>query len=206
VQDNVPESIFSKIKAETDPSAFDFGGKRYNSDLAGNLKKEYQYRPSAALKSELSEYLRRLANYYWAQWGTLPPEFEIKRRNELDVNGDPLLDLWVNFQSKHEYNPMHHHNGELSFVIWVSIPYDIKDEMAVFPETYSKTTATFNFCYPNHFTYGGLSIHTLEADRNWEGKIILFNSSLQHCVYPFYTSDQYRISVSGNLGTKQASA
>jgi hypothetical protein len=26
VQDTVPESIFRKIKAETDPSTFDFGG------------------------------------------------------------------------------------------------------------------------------------------------------------------------------------
>ena len=39
----------------------------------------------------------------------------------------------------------------------------------------------------------------IEADHHWEQVIILFPSITQHCVYPFYTSDDYRITVSGNL-------
>ena len=37
--------------------------------------------------------------------------------------------LWVNFQKKNEFNPIHNHSGLYSFVIWVKIPYDCKKNM-----------------------------------------------------------------------------
>lgn len=202
VQDTVPKNIFEQIKFETDPKTFNFDGLRYNNSLAGNLKKEYAFIPSKALYEELLEYLKRLGNYYWAQWNTLRPELEIKNTEHYDSNGNFTKDLWVNFQSKHEYNPIHHHGGELSFVIWVNIPYSIEDEFKVFSTANSKTTGTFSFHYPDHFHVGGVNSHCLYADRTWEGQIIMFSSQLQHSVYPFYTSDEYRISVSGNLSPK----
>ena len=36
-------------------------------------------------------------------------------------------------------------------------------------------------------------------DKSWEGVMILFPADTAHQVYPFYTSDDYRISISGNL-------
>ena len=36
--------------------------------------------------------------------------------------------LWVNFQKKHEFNPMHDHSGVFSFVIWMKIPTDWKEQ------------------------------------------------------------------------------
>jgi hypothetical protein len=38
------------------------------------------------------------------------------------------------------------------------------------------------------------------VDKEWEGKIALFPAKLNHLVYPFYTSDEPRISISGNIG------
>ena len=35
-----------------------------------------------------------------------------------------------------------------------------------------------------------------------EGKMLFFSSKYHHCVYPFYLSDEERISVSGNIGLK----
>jgi hypothetical protein len=46
---------------------------------------------------------------------------------------------------------------------------------------------------------GAVGQHIIEADRSYENKMIIFPSSLQHCVYPFFTSDDYRISLSGNI-------
>ena len=40
-----------------------------------------------------------------------------------------LRDLWVNFQKKHDFNPVHNHKGAVSFVIWMKIPYKHKDEV-----------------------------------------------------------------------------
>ena len=36
--------------------------------------------------------------------------------------------LWVNFQKKYDFNPIHNHTGTLSFVIWMKIPYTQEDE------------------------------------------------------------------------------
>ena len=46
---------------------------------------------------------------------------------------------------------------------------------------------------------GAISQHEIEADRNYENKMIIFPSNLQHSVYPFFTSNDYRISLSGNI-------
>ena len=49
----------------------------------------------------------------------------IKRTRELSVISKDVpfyIDkLWVNFQKKHEFNPIHKHNGVFSFVIWLDI-------------------------------------------------------------------------------------
>ena len=39
----------------------------------------------------------------------------------------------------------------------------------------------------------------LDVDKSFEGQMVMFPSKLQHLVYPFYTSDDYRITVSGNI-------
>ena len=49
---------------------------------------------------------------------------------------------------------------------------------------------------------GKITQEALPVDKSWEGKVALFPANLNHCVYPFYTSDEYRISISGNLGFK----
>ena len=43
----------------------------------------------------------------------------------LTKNCEFILDkMWVNFQKKHEFNPLHDHSGVYSFVIWLTIPSD----------------------------------------------------------------------------------
>lgn len=46
---------------------------------------------------------------------------------------------------------------------------------------------------------GKISQNKISVDKSYEGCIIMFPSSLFHTVYPFYTSDDYRISIAGNL-------
>ena len=107
----------------------------------------------------------------------------------------------MNLQQKYEYNPLHLHQGELSFVIWVNIPYDLEDEKKL-PSMRSQTSPnlpSFKFRFPNFMGPGGMGTHIIEVDKSFEGKLILFPSYLLHEVSPFYTSDGYRISVSGNL-------
>ena len=59
-----------------------------------------------------------------------------------------------------------------------------------------KMTSKFCFMYANH-QRGGIGTIALNVDQSYEGKIILFPADLAHAVYPFYTSDDYRITMSG---------
>ena len=58
---------------------------------------------------------------------------------------------------------------------------------------------------PCHFQFsytgilGGISNHYVPVDESYENTMMLFPSKLMHCVYPFFTSDDYRISVAGNV-------
>jgi hypothetical protein len=42
----------------------------------------------------------------------------------------------------------------------------------------------------------------LPVDKTWENVIVLFPAGLTHSVSPFYSSDDYRISVAGNIKFK----
>jgi hypothetical protein len=111
---------------------------------------------------------------------------------------------WVNFQEKYEFNPPHSHSGVLSFVIWYDIPFYMEDELLKSPsqktEFDKRENGYFNFI-PR---LGEPTMHTsmsvpIAADKRLNGTICLFPSSLSHSVYPFYSSDDYRITFSGNL-------
>ena len=47
--------------------------------------------------------------------------------------------------------------------------------------------------------FGQIAVNNLRVDKSYEGTIIIFKSNLRHLVYPFHTSDDYRISISGNI-------
>jgi hypothetical protein len=52
-----------------------------------------------------------------------------------------------------------------------------------------------------HYTdiLGNITGAVLPIDKKWEGQMLLFPALLNHSVFPFYSSNDYRISVSGNL-------
>jgi Putative 2OG-Fe(II) oxygenase len=107
--------------------------------------------------------------------------------------------LWVNFQRPTEFLPLHNHTGLYSFVIWIHIPFDIKDERdtETNAELVNNRTSNFEFIYLD--ALGKISAHALNIDKQWEGKVAIFPSEMYHQVYPFYTSDDVRISVAGNI-------
>ena len=107
--------------------------------------------------------------------------------------------FWVNFQKENEFNPLHEHSGILSFVIWVKIPTDWKEQHALPISDNSNTpkASNFEFYHPNML---GKFIHTSYLlSKELEGMMLLFPAKLQHTVYPFYNCDKDRISISGNI-------
>ena len=111
---------------------------------------------------------------------------------DLEIENDAV---WINFQQKHEYNPIHNHSGVLSWVYYHKVPYLLEEEDKYFNDP-AKTQYNGRFVfYPEIGTFAELDI-----DNKHEGTFIMFPSELHHTVYPFYTSDEYRITVAGNAG------
>lgn len=165
-----------------------------NYDLAGNIEHEYDLLPDTnSFIQELViplgfEYLQRV------NFQSIVMRYDIGNISKLKLDNS-----WVNFQQKHEFNPPHTHTGLLSFVIWLKVPYMIDDEKAFslrIPH-HKNYAGCFEFTYTD--TIGSIINNIIPVDKTWEGTLCIFPSKMKHAVYPFYTSDDYRISISGNL-------
>ena len=163
----------------------------YNEFLAGNLSKQY-------LLKDSMEHLNNILPKYFLEY-----EREFKYiSNMIFFTKDMPLKInkaWVNFQKKHEFNPVHDHPGLLSFLIWIKIPYLIREEIEKSPGANSKIPVSGYFEFQYTDITGRICQYPIPADRTKENNLLIFPSSLNHCVYPFYSSDEYRISVSGNV-------
>jgi len=166
--------------------------KTMNGSLAGNLQKEFEL-------VENRKYLYELILPYVLDFDSY---FNYSETQNIinPKNYNLVLDkIWVNFQGPSEFNPVHRHTGLFSFVIWINLPYKMEDEISRFPLIDPKNVraGTFNFYYVN--SLGRISEKTFYCDKKLENNLLIFPSEMHHCVYPFYSSKEYRISVSGNL-------
>lgn len=184
VQTKVSNKTLKQFK---DYAKFIFKNKnlytKHNNGLAGNLQDEYKI-DKTEYKEILKPYLNTLVNEFYG--------------NE-ECPDLKLSEMWINFQKKYEHNPIHRHRGHLSFVFWIQIPYCLEEELSL-PNCKNSNTpvnSLFTFVYTNY--YGEICSRYINVDKTYEGTIVMFRSKLDHMVYPFYTSDEHRISISGNL-------
>lgn len=160
------------------------------------LQKKYNIR-EFFLSEETNQYLEKLILPYILHH---EESFNYMKNLALDANQLSLKKAWVNFQQKYEYNPLHTHKGILSFVIWIQIPYQIADEISYFHKedyTYKKVNGMFTFYHTD--SLGKIIPDNIPVDCTFNNKLLLFPSTMSHSVQPFYSSDDYRISVSGNF-------
>ncbi len=198
---DLPNFVVQPIKKEIDDildKKFE-NTEKYNIFLAGAIEHEYRLVDSC---DEFEKFINHMMPSYYEM--TNAPDHirnkKVKLNDEFDF---PKKDFWVNFQRKNEYNPLHYHSGFLSFVIWIKIPYNREDEINL-PNIKNsigkgRIHSSLVFRYPVSSDWGGIGSYTLELDKTHENKMIIFPAHLMHEVTPFYTSDDYRISVSGNL-------
>jgi hypothetical protein len=189
----LPVDLFNYLKIEIQNLRGKVGQQ---SRLAGNIKEEWNLEPCIPV---FNNYILNLINKH-----PLHLDYLLKERKKFVVEGRTpplqLINFWVNFQKKYEFNPVHNHSGLFSFVIFVQIPYDLEKERKEGPGSLSNSN--FTSCLQFHTT-GLLGRHQDEViyvDKSYEGGIYFFNAETMHCVYPFFTSDDYRITVSGNVG------
>ena len=172
--------------------------KTHKKYLAGNISQ------SLELSDQDFFFFKRvcapLVNYY---------------RENCPISGDPidyqtivgpsfrlrLSQFWVNYQYKTEFNPFHEHGAIYSFAIWMKIPYDWRDQnkLPQFKDMNEneKRPGKFEFEYID--TLGSIRNYGYALSPGTEGVMVFFPAKLRHCVYPFYGSDEARVSIAGNL-------
>ena len=192
----VPQDILYELKISVDKIQNDFTkATPHNSYLEGQIDKEYL----TTLTNKPTQYIKQIVEQYCNS----NPSYIGKISNQFRTTTPHLKyegEAWVNFQEKYEYNPIHKHDGIFSYVIWYQIPFYKEDEAKYGagknknPE--DNTNGQFQFLYYNGESVVGTP---LSIDKTMEGHMVLFPSSLHHVVYPFYTSNDYRITISGNV-------
>ncbi len=110
-----------------------------------------------------------------------------------------LEKMWVNYQNKHEYNPLHNHKGVYSFVIWMKIPTEHDDQAKL--SNAADSTHSWNSDFSMHYldSLGRIRTEQYEMGEGWQGKMLFFPSEMNHEVYPFYECDEQRVTISGNI-------
>ena len=123
------------------------------------------------------------------------PPIDIDPKLDHKLTTEFRLNWWVNYQYQTEFNPEHGHTGITSFVIWMKIPTDYVEQHNL--PFHSKAASDFQFTYTD--VLGNTIEFPIFMSPEMEGAMMLFPSNLHHQVYPFYNTDEPRISIAGNL-------
>lgn len=182
--DSVPKNVLDYVKNNYDTN------NSHNHHLAGQIKREYEFK----------DWPQYIDKFILDQ--TNQPLIQKHTQNISVLSSNKpfyLKSLWINLQKKYEFNPMHKHIGVFSFIIFLKIPYNLDEEDKVFPKSSGPEPATSRLVFiVNDFSGAPRDIN-VNVDKSFEGKMLMFPAGLNHMVYPFYTSDDYRITVSGNI-------
>ena len=160
----------------------------YNHALAGHIDNENAYNEDDKIwfmnstADIFKAYVANLSRYSLNEIGNKPP-----------VKGITLFSLWINYMKQHEFNPLHAHSGDVSFVIYLQVPDEIKNEFKSFKGN-GIGPGSIGFYYGERAD----NIKTEYQFFPGEGDMFMFPAHLKHMVPPF-KSNVTRISVSGNL-------
>ena len=117
IKDTIPFNVYTELLNNL--KLKDLKSKtKANSNLAGNLESEFVV--THLIPESFFEYLADLVNNYYDNFS-----LDCKSPNK----NFQFLDVWLNYQKKYEFNPLHQHSGSLSWVVWLKIPYDLKNEL-----------------------------------------------------------------------------
>ena len=119
----IPTEIYQSLNKEIVSIYHDDSNiARMNNVLAGQITREYEITKSRTL---LDPFLEEMGRAYQKEWNYYPKKEEGLEdvRNNLKVES-----VWVNMQKKLEVNPLHNHDGSLSFVAWLYVPFKLEDE------------------------------------------------------------------------------
>ena len=158
----------------------------YHKKLAGHLNTQLRY------NDDTTKWFYRESHFIWQAYREGWSNFTGLTNEGVELSAH---DLWVNFMKPGDFNPVHTHGGDYSFVIFLDVPEKLVKEQNEFEGT-SAPPGSLMFEF------------TQQAKPKWAitgqsvkprtGEMLIFPALLQHWVVPF-KSKCTRVSVSGNL-------
>ena len=192
VDDNIVKELDARIEETGGKPEFDASGQ-----LAGRIKKQ-THLDEVISESVKEDILKHCASFYEQTSGG----------QELPLSTMSLDSIWSNIQEAREYNPVHQHTGNFSFVIYTRNDLEDLSVEKMQDNEYDNKIVD----YDNQKPLAGM-IELFYGEGNWmnwtsfthvpkRGDILIFPSWLRHTVYAHYETGKIRISVAGNVSLR----
>ena len=192
VDDNIIKELDARIEETGGKPEFDASGQ-----LAGRIKKQ-THLDEVISESVKEDILKHCASFYEQTSGG----------QELPLSTMSLDSIWSNIQEAREYNPVHQHTGNFSFVIYTRNDLEDLSVEKMQDNEYDNKIVD----YDNQKPLAGM-IELFYGEGNWmnwtsfqhipkRGDILIFPSWLRHTVYAHYETGKIRISVAGNVSLR----
>lgn len=110
------------------------------------------------------------------------------RETKPTVDNIHLVHSWIVSQYAGEYNPYHHHGGDISAVVYLKIPDGMEEELKKEYEDHYPSNGLIEFMYGENQDMRSDNVKFKPE----VGTMLLFPSYLKHFVYPFYCDGERR--------------
>ena len=164
--------------------------------LVGNIRNQF------AIDFENYEQKGKFKSIFIPHLSYFASNCHILENTEMETSEFDFSDaIWVNFQHRGEFQPLHYHNGfpgQHVVILWIQVPTELIEENKILKEHSIKPCAG-NISFINsaqETLYSGPEFDFLPE----EGDVVVIPAEQRHLVYPF-TSDATRISLSFNISS-----
>ena len=175
------DDIYDKFIEITDDLLLDINRKNLGDELVGKIKEQIDIPLYTLVEYELKDFLLDSVDFYldtvFESLDQNPP----KRKNE-------IVKCWFNSMYKHEWNPIHVHSTDLSAVIILKVPKELKEG-----------EGTLSFTNGSYRIVPELE-HSTQVFLPFEKHFYIFPARLHHSVTPF-TCEGERRTISFNVNT-----
>ena len=192
IDENILKELDVRIEETGGKPEFDASGQ-----LAGRIKKQ-THLDKVISDTTKNVILNHCKNFFEQTSGG----------QELPMSAMTLDSIWSNIQEAREYNPIHQHTGNFSFVIYTRNDLEDLSVEKMQDNEYDNKIVD----YDNQKPLAGM-IELFYGEGNWmnwtsfthvpkRGDILIFPSWLRHTVYAHYETGKIRISVAGNVSLR----
>ena len=192
IDENILKELDVRIEETGGKPEFDASGQ-----LAGRIKKQ-THLDKVISDTTKNVILNHCKNFFEQTSGG----------QELPMSAMTLDSIWSNIQEAREYNPIHQHTGNFSFVIYTRNDLEDLSVEEIQDNEYDNKVVD----YDNQKPLAGM-IELFYGEGNWmnwtsfqhipkRGDILIFPSWLRHTVYAHYETGKIRISVAGNVSLR----